>query len=289
MLLSLDPDQDLNFLKWEAALQTRDQKFPHASAQKLKEILLDDKIEPEEFISQFNKIIASTESLSWKTFLSLSDMKDKFLDQISSVSWTQILVTVSFFSLLFFLNKRFNLEKPTKRISAVTSNILERVLALVAYFVPLVIIYSNYLITLLPSYPYLNLIVPNFMRTAIKIYMQYPMYINFGYFFGIVFLCLQFKIPRPRFIRFHMVRGIMLLAFQGVPDLIFQLLQSSNSITPNQRITTALCLFVINLFWILPCIYQAITHTYPRSSFIRDAIEIHVGRDDDEDFKWWDR
>ena len=86
-----------------------------------------------------------------------------------------------------------------------------------------------------------------------------------------------------------MVRGIMLLAFQGVPDLIFQLLQSSDSITPNQRITTSLCLFVINLFWILPCLFQAITHTYPRSSFIRDAIEIHVGRDNDEDFKWWDR
>ena len=154
---------------------------------------------------------------------------------------------------------------------------------------PLVVIYSSYVITLLPSYPYLNLIVPNFMRTAINIYMQYPMYINFGYFFGIVFICLQFKLPRPRFIRFNMVRGIMLLAFQGVPDLIFQLLQSSESITSNQQITTALCLFVINLFWILPCLYQAITHTYPRSGFIRDAVEIHLGRDTDEGFKWWDR
>jgi hypothetical protein len=86
-----------------------------------------------------------------------------------------------------------------------------------------------------------------------------------------------------------MIRGIMLLAFQGVPDLVFQLLKSSDSITQNQAITTVLCLFVINLFWILPCIYQAITHTYPRSSFIRDAIEIHLGRDNDEDFKWWDR
>ena len=70
MLLSLDPNQDINFLKWEAALQTRDQKFPHAAAQKLKEILLDDQIKPEEFITQFNKILATTESLSWKTFIS---------------------------------------------------------------------------------------------------------------------------------------------------------------------------------------------------------------------------
>jgi hypothetical protein len=289
MLLSLDPDQDINFLKWEAALQTKDQKFPHASAQKLKEILLDDQIQPQEFIAQFNKVIASTESLGWKTFVSLTDIKDRFFDQVSTVSWAQIFIIVSIFICLFALNKKFNLKTPTKKVSRITSNILERMVALFGYFVPLVVIYSSYVITLLPSYPYLNLIVPNFMRTAIKIYMQYPMYINFGYFFGIVFLCLQFKLPRPRFIRFHMIRGIMLLAFQGVPDLIFQLLQSSDSITPHQRVTTALCLFVINLFWILPCLYQAITHTYPRSSFIRDAIEIHVGRDDNEDFKWWDR
>lgn len=289
MLLSLEPDQDINFLKWEAALQTRDQKFPHAAAQKLKEILLDDKIQPEEFTAQFNKILASTESFSWKTFVSLSDIKDRFFDEIPKVSWFQILIILIVFSLFFFLNKKFKLKTPTKKLFDIIGNIGERFFALCGYFVPLVVIYSNYVITLLPSYPYLNLIVPNFMRTAVNIYLQYPMYLNFGYFFGIVFLCLQFKLPRPRFIRFHMVRGIMLLAFQGVPDLIFQLLQSSDSINPNQRITTALCLFVINLFWILPCLYQAISHTYPRSSFIRDAIEIHVGRDNNEDFKWWDR
>lgn len=289
MLLSLDPDQDINFLKWEAALQTRDQKFPHAAAQKLKEILLDDQIQPEEFIRQFNKILASTESLSWKTFVSINNLKDRFVDQITAISWPQIFIFLSIFAIFFFFNRKLNLKTPTKRLSSIFGNIIERIVALFGYFVPLVVIYSSYVITLLPSYPYLNLIVPNFMQAAINIYMQYPMYINFGYFFGIVFLCLQFKLPRPRFIRFHMVRGIMLLAFQGVPDLIFQLLQSSDSITPNQRITTALCLFVINLFWILPCLFQALTHTYPRSSFIRDAIEIHVGRDNDEDFKWWDR
>lgn len=289
MLLSLDPDQDINFLKWEAALQTRDQKFPHGSAQKLKEILLDDQIKTEEFITQFNKILASTESLSWKSFVYLNNLKNRFIDQLGSISWVQILSILFIFTFFYIINKKFRLNTPTKKIATIISNILERITALFGYFVPLVVIYSSYVLTLLPTYPYLNLIVPNFMRTAISLYMRYPIYINFGYFFGIVFLCLQFKLPRPRFVRFHMVRGIMLLAFQGVPDLIFQLLQSSQAITPNQRVTTALCLFVINLFWILPCLYQAITHTYPRSSFIRDAIEIHVGRDNDENFKWWDR
>jgi hypothetical protein len=289
MLLSLNPDQDINFLKWEAALQTRDQKFSHAAAQKLKEILLDDQIQPEEFITQFNKILASTETLSWKTFILLSNLKNRFLDQIPKVSWVQIALILFVFSLLFFIYKKFKLKRFKKRLSSITSNILERLAALFGYFVPLVVIYSNYLLPLLPSYPYLNLIVPNYMRTAMNIYIQYPMYISFGYFFAMIFVCIQFRLPRPRFVRFHIVRGLMLIAFQGVPDLIFQILQFSQAVTPKQSLTTALCIFAINFCWFLPCLYQAITYTYPRSSFIRDAVEIHVGRDNEEGFKWWDR
>jgi len=289
MLLSLEPDQDINFLKWEAALKTQEQKFPHSAAQKLKEILLDDKIRPEEFNSEFNKILASTETLSWKTFVSLNNIKDRFFDQISSISWTQIFFILFIFIFLFFLNKKFNLTKPTKKISSIGSNILERFVALFGYFVPLVIIFSQYIVPLLPIYPYLNLLVPKFIRIAMDIYSQKATFINYSYFFVIIIVCIQLKRPRSRFIRFHMVRGIMLIAFQGIPDLIFQLLQTSDSISHNQAMTTVLCIFVINLFWLLPCLYQALTHTYPRSSFIRDAIEIHLGRDNDENFKWWDR
>src|SRR5688572_31280605 len=39
-----------------------------------------------------SKVLASTESLSWKTYVSLSDLKDRFFDQISTVSWTQIFI-----------------------------------------------------------------------------------------------------------------------------------------------------------------------------------------------------
>ena len=91
MLLNLDPDQDINFLKWEAALETKDQKFPHGSAQKLKEILLDDQIQTEEFITQYNKILSSTESLGWKSFVYIGSVKDRFVDQLASISWLQIL------------------------------------------------------------------------------------------------------------------------------------------------------------------------------------------------------
>jgi hypothetical protein len=161
--------------------------------------------------------------LGWKTFIFLSNTRERFLDEITKISWLQILIILGIFSVFFFLTKKSKIKTPSRKISVITGNILERCFALFAYFMPLVVIYSSYVVTLLPSYPYLNVIVPNFMLTAINIYIQYPMYINFGYFFGIVFICLQFKLPKPRFIRFHMVRGIMILAFQGVPDLIFNL------------------------------------------------------------------
>lgn len=256
MLLSLDPNQDLTYLKWQA-LQTKDQKLSHGAAHKVKEIFLDN--------------------------------QRQFADQLGSISWLQVFFVLFIFTVFYFVNKKYRLNTPINKITVITSNILERITALFGYFVPLVMLYASYIEFLLPTYPYLNLIIPKFMWAAMNIYKMNSTYISYGYFFGIIFLCLQLKVPRPRFIRFHMIRGLMLVAFLGVPDSILRLLQFSQSITTNQRATTILCIFVLNLFWILPCLFQAVTYTYPKSSFIRDAIEIMLGRDDDENFKWWDR
>jgi hypothetical protein len=289
MLLSLEPNQDIQFLKWEAALQTRDQKFPHAAAQKLKEILMDDQIKPEEFITKFNQIIATTESLSWKLYLSINDIKDKFFDQILRVSWFQIFIILFIFSFLLFIKKRFKLKIPRKKILSITANILERCGALLAYFMPILILYASYLPRLIPSYNFFTLIVPDFFRTPMSFYMQHPNVLSLGYFFLLITIALQLKLPRCRFVRFHLLRGLMLIACQGIPGLLYSITEDFKVLTPNQTLHMCLGTFVVNLFWTLPCLYQAITHTYPKSSFMREAIEIQLGRDDDEDFKWWDR
>jgi hypothetical protein len=289
MLLSIQLDQDIDYLKFQAELQTKEHNLPHAAAQKLKEILSDDQIKPEEFINEFNKILTSTENIGWKSFIFLSNVREKFFDQMTKIPWLQFFIILVIFSVLFVLSKNLKLKRPSQKITGIIANILERWVALFGYFVPLVVIYAQYVKFLLPSYPYLHLIVPEFMDIAMNIYLRYPNLINFGYFFGVVFLCLKFKLPKPRFIRFHLIRGIMLLACQGIPDQLVSLLIKSGDYSTQQHVTTILCLFVINLFWILPCLYQAISHTYPRSGFIRDAVEIHLGRDTDEGFKWWDR
>ena len=233
------------------------------------------------------EIPLDSELLLWESANSVQ--KNSLFRELNKISWGQIIPLVFLFLFVVFLNERFKSKRPVKIGKAFIGNILERFFALLGYFLPLVVVYSSYVVVLLPSYPFLNLIVPEFMRVAIKIYSKYPLYLNFGYFFGVIFLCLKFRLPKPRFIRFHMVRGIMLLAFQSIPELIFQFFLSSNTINPDQRTNIAMFILVINLFWFLPCLYQAVTYTYPRSSFMRDAIEINVGRDNEEGFKWWNK
>jgi hypothetical protein len=289
ILLNNDLNTDIDVLKLKATLMSRNMQFSHEKAEKLKEILLNDQLSTSDFINEFNALIQSSQPKGWKIILLLNHLKDRLTEKIAIVSWTKIgfiLLTIIF---IFFIIKKFKLEKRVKKLYALGFNLLERFGALSAYFVPLVSIYTSYIPGLLSSYPYLQFIIPKFMQTAMDFYMKYPWTLNYGYFFITMYAVTLFKIPKPRFIRFHLVRGLMLLAFQGIPDSFFKVFQSADSLTQDQIVSTTLCLFAVNLSWILPCLYQAITYTYPRSSFIRDAIEINVGRDKDEGFKWWNR
>ena len=289
ILLNNELNADIDLLKLQATLISRNMQFSHEKAEKLKEILLNDQLSPSDFINQFNILIESSQPQGWKMILLLNNLKDRLTDKIAIVSWTKIGVLTITIIFIFFIIKKFKLEKQARKLYALGFNILERLGALSAYFVPLVTIYTAYVPGLLSSYPYLQFFIPKFMQTSMDFYMKYPWTFNYGYFFITMYAVTLFKIPKPRFIRFHLVRGLMLLAFQGIPDSLFRVFQSADSLTQDQIVSTNLCLFAINLSWILPCLYQAITYTYPRSSFIRDAIEINVGRDKDEGFKWWNR
>lgn len=289
ILLNNDLNTDIDVLKLKATLMSRNMQFSHENAEKLKEILLNDQLSTSDFINKFNTLIESSQPKGWKMILLLNHLKDRFTEKIAIVSWTKIGFIILTIIFIFFIIKKFKLEKRAKKFYAIVCNLLERFGALSAYFVPLVSIYTAYVPGLLSSYPYLQFLIPKFMQTAMDFYMKYPWTLNYGYFFITMYAVTLFKIPKPRFIRFHLVRGLMLLAFQGIPDSFFKVFQSADSLTQDQIVSTTLCLFAVNLSWILPCIYQAITYTYPRSSFIRDAIEINVGRDKDEGFKWWNR
>nr|YP_002327553.1 conserved hypothetical chloroplast protein [Vaucheria litorea]ACF70970.1 conserved hypothetical chloroplast protein [Vaucheria litorea] len=292
-MIQLDINNDLESLQLKASLIIRDMQFSHENAQKLKELILAENMDTVDFIREFNAIVRTSKSHHWKIAILLNNLKERYIHELELISWTPIILICLGLILLLFLIKKFKLKKVIKKsirkFFKISLNLIERIGALFAYFVPLVSIYAAYVPRLIGSYPYLNFIFPEFLRDSVDFYIRYPWVFNYIYFFGMMYGVMLFKKPKPRFIRFHLVRGLMLFAFQGIPDACVKAFQSSESLTQDQIVSTNLCLFAINLSWILPCIYQAITHTYPRSSFIRDAVEINVGRDKDDGFKWWNR
>lgn len=291
--LDTNVNNDLESLQLKASLLIRDMQFSHEKAEKLKELIFSDTISPSDFVKEFNAIIETSRPQHWKIILFLNNLKERYNYQLELISWKPVILFSLAGILLLFLVKKYKLTKVIKKLIRkfynFSFNLIERICALCAYFVPLVSIYAAYVPRLLGSYPYLNFVFPEFLRDSVDFYIRYPWVFNYIYFFGMMYGVMLFKKPKPRFIRFHLVRGLMLFAFQGIPDACVKAFQSSESLTQDQIVSTNLCLFAINLSWILPCIYQAITYTYPRSSFIRDAVEINVGRDKDDGFKWWNR
>ena len=291
--LDINEINDLESLQLKGSLLIRDMQFSHEKAEKLKELIFSYNISPDDFVKEFNAIIETSRPQHWKIIVLLKNLRERYNYELELISWTPIILGSLGGILLLFLIRKFKLikviKKLFKRFLKISLNLIERIGALCGYFVPLVSIYAAYVPRLLGSYPYLNFVFPDFLRDSVDFYIRYPWVFNYIYFFGMMYGVMLFKKPKPRFIRFHLVRGLMLFAFQGIPDACVKAFQSSEYLTQDQIVSTNLCLFAINMSWILPCLYQAITHTYPRSSFIRDAVEINVGRDKDDGFKWWNR
>ena len=284
----IEPNTSINFLKYDATLweQKLSRKLPHDAAQKLQEILLDDKIQADEFIAKFNEISATTETLRWKTFIYLANIKARFFDIMESMSLFQVSAVMLFFILFLFLSKKVKVKKRLKRrILGLTINLLERFFAALGYTIPVLMCYSAYYPNLLSHYPVLGIFFPPIIRYCLYIFTLYNTKITWGSFILIVIL-IRKRIPRSRFIRFHLFRGLVLTNCGRLPDT-FLSLAIGNQLTAGVKVQGVLLL--LNLYWILPAIAEALLHTYPRNSFIRDNIEIFLGREKDDGFKWWNR
>lgn len=292
-----DPKVDFEVLKYKALVISGNSKVSMETSRKVRDLILNDEISRKEFILEFNNAMRDYQTKHWKTLLILKSVKNAVYEINTLIPWKKVSVIVVSVGLTIFIIKKVKLKKQTKKrikkilkkVYSILFNIIERLGALAAYSVPLISIYAAYMPGLVSTFPYLHFILPDSMQDAMDFYIKHPRLFNYGYFFITLYAVTLFKIPKPRFIRFHLLRGLMLLAFQGIPDSLFKAFQSADTLTQAQIVNTTLSLFAINLSWILPCLYQAVTHTYPRSSFIRDAVEINLGRDKDEGFKWWDR
>lgn len=288
-----DPKVSFEYLKIEGLMMLHGTKIPNELIRKIQELILNDNLSKKEYIRQFNELTSPYQSNISKLIVFFKNLKINYLQIIIVNPWKTMGVVVVFSVLVLYIRRYIKKNKRTrkriKKILGVLYNIFERFGALCAYIVPLISIYTAYIPILVSTFPYLHFIVPDIMQDAMDSYTKHPWRINYVYFFGTLYAVTLFKFPKPRFIRFHLMRGLMLLAFQGIPSAFFQIFQSAETLTQYQIISSTLCVFAINLSWILPCLYQAVTYTYPRSSFIREAVEVNLGRDKDEGFRWWDR
>lgn len=292
MFLSLETDSNITSFRMKAMELSLSQKLPHAAAQKLKELLTNDNISIEESTIELEKILASSETISSKTIVYLSNLKARFLDQVLRISPFQVGFILLLFMLLFFLYKKYisKSKKRSKYLFNLIENVVERFYASLAYFLAVVVFYSNNLARLCLTFPRLNLLYPEFMQAAVSIYITKANLIGWVYVFIIFFLIVRYKKPRSRFVRFHVVRGFIIMQGQFlVEQLVSFIMGPIPLLKESQQISVLMFLSMVNLYFILPSITQALRHTYPKNSFLREATELILGRDDEPGFKWWDR
>src|SRR6476469_8054584 len=202
MFFHLATNQDLESLKWAYSIKASNTKLPHNAALKIKEILLDDQLTSQEFIERYNQIIKSTQTLPWKTYLYLDNVKNKFLDQANQLSWFQIFSLVAIFGVVFFLYKSFIEKKPKRKkvLKNFIGSLIVRTFSVIAYIPALVQVYTSYLVYLLPKYPILFLIFPDFLRTAVEFYSSNALIFSYCYIFGTFYFG---KYGFSRFFRFN--------------------------------------------------------------------------------------
>lgn len=285
--MTLDSDQlrNVNVLK-DATIEMVKNKFiPNAAARRLKEILTDDNIDAEKFVNELRKVVKSSEKLNWDRISS------KLYAQVSQFSILQIGVFFLGLFLLFIFRKTIFSKKTKKKLLPIISGLGLRLVSLGGYYFCIAGLVNTFLQPLSQEYPVLAAMVPLFVIKGTYIYSLAPNILSFVYL-TLVIRCLREKFPRPRIVRFHIVQGFLFYIFQNLPDQIIQLI-TRGAINDDTQFALLSLIFIINLYWVIPGLFQALTLSYPKNSFLREAVELNLGRDefgpDGSPFKWWDR
>lgn len=293
MFLSLENDSDIVPFKMKAVELSLSPKLPHLVAQKINELLKNDNISREEFEAEFEKILASTETLSTKTILYLSNLKAYFMDQVVRIFPFQVGFILFLFIVLFFSYKKYigKSKKRKKFVSSLIKNISERFFAFLAYTIPIVAFYANTIQVLYLRFSVLNEIYPWYMQILVNLFITYMNPIIWAYFFLIVFGTMRLKKPRSRFVRFHIIRGLIVLNGSNIVDTLLLLVVGGPyyELTESQHDNCVIFIGIVNLYFLLPSLIQALLHTYPKNPILREAVEVVLGRDPDPGFTWWDR
>nr|YP_010317728.1 hypothetical protein MRW84_pgp120 [Silvetia siliquosa]UNH90166.1 hypothetical protein [Silvetia siliquosa] len=211
-------------------------------------------------------------------------IKELFFD----VYWIEIIIFFSFLTLGFILEQKFNIKKPRKWFFEFNTIILQRLLSIFAYYIPYLDVINTHLPLIEETHPYLvRLFLPNYIAESLQIIQQIPflpfLYLMLGY--GIF---IRYKLPKDRLVRFNIMYGIIIISFQGIIHELFLNFTKIFCFDSTDRSEAALLTFLGWVLIFIPCFLRALFGKYESNPFLREAIEVHLGRDG-PDFIWWDR
>nr|YP_009505213.1 hypothetical protein Petal_068 [Endarachne binghamiae]AXC47168.1 hypothetical protein Petal_068 [Endarachne binghamiae] len=202
--------------------------------------------------------------------------------------WLEIIILVLFLVIAFILEQKFNFKKPREWFFAFNTLIFTRSFSALAYAVPYLDMINLHIPLLKDDHPLiLRLFMPNFVADSIDVIQQIPfltfIYLSIGYGFFI-----RYKIPGDRFVRYNIMYSIMLVSLQGILNEMFLAFTDTFIVDDYLRAQVTLMAFFCWLSLYIPCFVRAFLGKYDKNQFIREAVEVHLGRDG-PDFIWWDR
>jgi hypothetical protein len=254
-------------------------KLPPKALNELRQLLdRDDITNVKEYKAILNQILESQYSWHWQ------------LSSFLSTNGLEILIIILLWIIFIFLYIKFNLKKPLYELYKANINLLISIIAAFGYFFVYIEACAAYSPVVLAKFPYTRIIFPLFATNLAEIYNQYK-YMNLYYFFFVYFIFTMNKFPKNRFIRFHWMYGLIIdqihhtWLFTYYPLMLWFERHSWEDAMRSFGLGSLL----VFLMYFVPPLVQALKGKYIEDPFIREAVEMHLGRDNDPDFKWWDR
>lgn len=220
----------------------------------------------------------------------LENTLDDLSHIIQQISWLEICFFLIFVILAYVIDQKLNFQKPRKWLVSLNQLLFQRSLSVLAFFVPYLDALSVHIPLIEKSHPFLvRIFLPSFVADSLDLYQQIP-FIHFFYFMIGYGILVRYKIPKDRFIRFNIMYSVLLLSFQGIFSEIFGYYVESKMFCPSieDKAEAALLMFIFWLLVLIPCFLRALLGVYTSNKFMREAVEVHLGRDG-PDFIWWDR
>jgi hypothetical protein len=279
-------------------------QLPNYMAEKVNQILASDPNNFVDFIDDLNEIYKISNTYNWKIINYIHNLKETIYTTYKIYSTFEIFSFFTALIMLIILEKKFKLSK---RLSTLIISVIKdfiysipnlvrfyiySFLCVSSYWYPVMSCCALYLPPLISENRWIDFYISNtpFVAKSIELCFKHSGIVN-TVFSVVCWIVIAVRIPRPRIIRFHICRSFNLSIFQSLLANWYQSLEQGYHKNYEDLHTIehfASLFLLINMWWLIPSLWQALTVSYPKKEFIRQAVEMNLGRDPFPGFEWWD-